>query len=57
MNAFEKFLLNFAKAAAIAAPSVAPIFIHSNQGVLIFNASEALTGAFVSEFTPAPPAA
>lgn len=57
MNSFEKFLLGFAKAAAIAAPSVAPIFIHSNQGILIFNASEALTGAFVQQFTPGNPTA
>lgn len=57
MNNFEKFLLGFAKAMVAVAPSVAPIFIHSNSGVLIFNASEALTGAFVDHFTPTAPVA
>lgn len=52
MNAFEKFLLNFIKAVAIAAPAIAPIFIHSNQGVAIFNASEALTQGAIAQFTP-----
>jgi hypothetical protein len=57
MNNFEKFLLNFAKAAVLAAPSVAPIFIHSNQGMAIFNASDALSGAFLQAFTPGNPTA
>jgi hypothetical protein len=55
MNEFEKILLGFAKAVATAAPAVAPIFIHSQRGVLIFNASEALTQAAVQQFTPAAP--
>lgn len=56
MNEFEKIILGFAKAVVIAAPAAAAIFIHSNQGVLIFNASEALTQAAVEQFTPpAPP--
>ncbi len=56
MNKFEQFLLAFAKAAAIAAPAVAPIFIHSRQGVMIFNASEALSSAALEAFTPPNPA-
>lgn len=56
MNELEKILLGFAKAVAVAAPAVAPIFIHSQRGILIFNASDALTSAAVAEFTPAPPA-
>jgi hypothetical protein len=57
MNAFEKFLLTFAKAVVVAAPNVAPIFIHSAQGVAIFNVSEALSGALLQQFTPGAPTA
>jgi hypothetical protein len=56
MKAFETFLLNFAKAVVADAPYIAPIFIHSQQGVAIFNASDALSGAFLQEFSPAPTA-
>lgn len=62
MNPFEKFLLGFMKAVVVTAPSIAPIFIHSEHGVAIFNASEALATAAITEFTPSvsnatPPAA
>lgn len=50
MNNFEKFILGFAKAAVTAAPYVAPIFIHSQQGIAIFNASDALTAAAFEAF-------
>lgn len=57
MNTFEKFLLDFAKGAAAAAPSVAPIFVHSAKGIAIFNASDELSEAFLTAFTPPAPAA
>jgi hypothetical protein len=57
MNNFEKFLLAFAKAVVVAAPAAAPIFIHGAQGVAIFNVSEALSGAFLQQFTPGAPTA
>jgi hypothetical protein len=56
MTKFESFLLTFAKAVVTASPAVAPIFIHSQQGVAVFNASEELSGAFVEAFTPPAPA-
>lgn len=52
LNALEKFLLAFMKGVVAAAPAIAPIFIHSDHGVAIFNASEALTAAVVEQFTP-----
>ncbi len=52
MNAFEKFLLGFVKSVVSAAPAIAPIFIHSSKGVLIFNASEALAQGAIEQFTP-----
>ncbi len=52
MNNFEKFLLGFTKAVAFAAPAIAPIFIHSERGVAIFNASDALMQGAVEQFTP-----
>ncbi len=57
MNAFERFLLTFAKAAAAAAPYAAPIFVHSSRGVAIFNVSEAFGSAMLDSFTPPPPPA
>ncbi len=58
MNSFEKFILAFAKNAAIVAPGIAPLFIHTQHGVAVFNASEALASAAFEAFpTSAPPAA
>ncbi len=49
MSGFEKFILGFAKAVVVTAPSIAPIFIHSKQGVLIFNASDEFAQAALEQ--------
>lgn len=51
MNAFEKFLLGLLSAA----PAVGPVFIHSPQGSMIFNASEALIAGVAAQFAPKQP--
>jgi hypothetical protein len=54
MSKFEHFLLALVKGVVAAAPLAAPIFIHSPQGVMIFNASEALSAGILQQFA-APP--
>ena len=54
MNAFEKILLGLLSAA----PATAPVFIHSDKGYAIFNASEAVLAGVLAQFAPkTPPAA
>ena len=53
MNPFETFLLNFGKAAIIAAPAALPLFVHSTKGVAIANVSEDFLMAFVQMAQPA----
>ncbi len=48
MNAFEKILLGLLQAAPVAGP----VFVHSGQGVAIFNASEALVAGILAQFAP-----
>lgn len=48
MNAFEKLLLGFLQVA----PSIVPIFVHSNQGILIANASEITLASVLAQFAP-----
>lgn len=50
MNFFEKLLLGLLSAA----PAVGPVFVHSERGVAIFNASEALVAGIASQFAPKP---
>jgi hypothetical protein len=52
MLTFEKILLGILSAA----PAAAPIFIHSERGIAIFNASEALVAGIAAQFAPAPAA-
>ncbi len=53
MNAFENIAIGLLQAAEMEAP----LFVHSNQGTLILNASENLLGSILARFAPAPPAA
>lgn len=61
MNAFETFLLNFAKDVVKVAPEVATVAFHSKNGLIIFNASDDLVGAALSQIpaitAPASPTA
>lgn len=50
MNAFEKVLLGLLEGAEVAAP----IFVHSSQGSLILNASEAVLAGMLQQFAPTP---
>jgi hypothetical protein len=51
MNPFEKILLALLATAA----KDAPIFIHSNQGMVILNASEDLLSNLLVAFQKSPP--
>jgi hypothetical protein len=55
MNPFEKILLGL----LTAVPTVAPVFVHTGQGILILNASETLLAGILAQFAapvvPAPP--
>jgi hypothetical protein len=51
MNPFEKILLALLSTAA----KDAPIFIHSNQGMVILNASEDLLSNLLVAFQKSPP--
>lgn len=53
MNAFEKVLLGFLQIV----PSVLPIFVHSNQGILIANASEVTLANVLAQFAAKAPTA
>lgn len=53
MSTLEKIFLGL----LAAAPAIAPVFIHSPQGLLVLNASETLLAGVLSEFAPKPPAA
>lgn len=46
MNFFEKFIIGVIEAA----PSTLPIFIHSEHGIAIANASEILLASVLSQF-------
>lgn len=46
MNAFEKIALALLQAA----PSTVSIFVHSDKGIAILNASEILLGGILSQF-------
>lgn len=48
MNFFEKLLIGLLKAGTV----VGPIFVHSQHGVAILNASEEGLAAVLGEFTP-----
>jgi hypothetical protein len=52
MSTFEKILL----AIATTAEAELPIFVHSNQGLMILNAGETLLGNILQAFAPAPAA-
>lgn len=52
MNSLEKILLGILSAA----PAAAPIFIHSANGMAIFNVSETLFASILAEFAPKPAA-
>ena len=45
LNFFEKFLISLIQAA----PAVLPLFVHSQHGIAIVNASEAVLGAALSK--------
>lgn len=53
MNAFEKLMLGLLGSAS----AVAPVFVHSEQGTLILNASEIVLANVLSQYAPKPPAA
>ena len=48
LSTLEKILLGL----LAAAPITVPIFIHSTQGLMIFNASEILVASVLQEFAP-----
>ena len=52
MNAFEKIILGILSAA----PTTIPIFVHSQQGLVIANASENLLANILAQFAPKPTA-
>jgi hypothetical protein len=54
MNAFETFLLDFAKGAVAVAPEILPIFMANAKGIAILNVSDELIQAAMSQIgTPA----
>lgn len=57
MNAFENILIGLLQGAE----ATAPVFVHSQQGLLILNASETVLAAVLARFSPpatlAPPPA
>lgn len=52
MNPFEKILLGLLSAA----PAIGTVFVHSESGIAIFNASEALVAGIAAQFAPKPTA-
>ena len=53
MNSFEKVLLGI----IAATPATVPVFVHSQQGLAVANASEILVASILAQFqssTPAP---
>lgn len=52
MNAFENFAIGLLEAAELEVP----LFIKSNQGMLILNASEILLSSILARFAPVPAA-
>jgi hypothetical protein len=53
MSVFEKLILGLLTAAT----AEAPIFIHTPQGIAVFNASEILLASILAQFAPKPVAA
>ena len=52
LSVLEKILLGL----LAAAPLTVPIFVHSQQGLMILNASEILVASILQEFAPKPAA-